>query len=53
MRRTVNDGSWVTFKAMNEFKEMFPNLEPTLIATTLEKNDGNSERTLNELLSAV
>jgi len=38
---------------MNEFKEMFPNLEPTLIATTLEKNDGNSERTLNELLSAV
>ena len=38
---------------MNEFKEMFPNLEPNLIATTLEKNDGNSERTLNELLSAV
>ena len=36
--------------AMNEFSEMFPNLDRAHIQATLQRNDGNSERTLNELL---
>ena len=39
--------------AMTEFSEMFPNLDPAMIEETLQKNDGNSERTLNELLCAT
>ena len=38
--------------AMNEFAEMFPNLERSKIQETLQQNDGNSERTLNDLLCA-
>ena len=38
--------------AMNEFSEMFPNLDRAKIQETLQRNDGNSERTLNDLLCA-
>lgn len=46
----LNESSDKFKQAIAEFAQMFPHLDRTQIQATLQRNDGNSEQTLNELL---
>ena len=48
----LNESSDKFKAAIAEFSEMFPHLDQAEISATLQRNDGNSEQTLNELLCA-